>query len=57
MYRNSFAKALFPNLPEHFSNSIFLWSTLINVEETIKLQPDIVIFQTTETFIDDLMTF
>ena len=55
MFRDSYAVYLKPLLSEHFHRSAFIWTPLFHADIIEIEQPDIVIHEILERFIDDLL--
>jgi len=55
IFRDSYAVYLRPFLSEHFSRSSYIWTPIFHPEVIDVDQPDIVIHEVMERFIDDLM--
>lgn len=55
LYRDSFGEYLRPYLAEHFSYSGIVWCRQLSRERILKEKPDILIQETMERFIDDLL--
>ncbi len=55
LYRDSFGEYLRPYLAEHFSYSGVVWARQLNKERILHEKPDILIQETMERFIDDLL--
>lgn len=52
MFRDSYAEYLHPYLSEHFSYSAFSWSHNLSIERINREQPDVVILEMMERFLD-----
>jgi len=55
MFRDSYTVYLKPFLSEHFHRSVFIWTPLFHADIVEIEQPDIVIHEMLERFIDDLL--
>ena len=55
MFRDSYAVYLKPLLSEHFQRSAFIWTPIFHADIVEIEQPDIVIHELLERFIDDLL--
>ncbi len=52
MYRDSYTNALVPLISEHFQKSIYLWTYHMDPKTIEKIQPDIVVLEILERFLD-----